>query len=59
MINRKNDSLNLIFIVIMGIALLISLILAKPIVSNTSLSVSNINLPTGAIEELKKLLSNH
>jgi len=59
MINKHNDSLNLIFIVIMGIALLISLILAKPIVSNMSLSVSNINLPTGAIEELKKLLSNH
>ena len=59
MINRHNDSLNLIFIVIMGIALLISLLLLKPIISNVNLTVSNIGLPAGAINELKKLLSNH
>ena len=59
MINRHNDSLNLAFIVILGIALLISLLLVKPIISNVNLTVSNIGLPAGAINELKKLLSNH
>jgi len=58
MINKKNDSLNLIFIVIMGIALLISLLLVKPIISNTSLSVNNIGLPGDAIKELRKLLGH-
>jgi len=58
MINRHNDSLNLTFIVIIGIALLISLLLVKPIISNTSLSVNNIGLPGDAIKELRKLLGH-
>ena len=58
MINKHNDSLNLTFIVIMGIVLLISLLLIRPII-NTNLAISNIGLPAGAIDELKRLLSNH
>ena len=59
MINRKNDSMNLVFVVVLGIILLISLLLVKPIISNTSLAISNIVLPEDAVEELKKLLGNH
>ena len=58
MINRHNDSLNLTFIVIIGIALLISLLLVKPIISNVNLTVSNIGLPGDAIKELRKLLGH-
>ena len=58
MINRHNDSLNLTIIVIIGIALLISLLLVKPIISNTSLTISNIGLPENAVNELRKLLGH-
>ena len=59
MINRKNDSMNLMLVVVLGIILLISLLLVRPIISNTSLTISNIGLPENAVNELKKLLSNH
>ena len=59
MINRKNDSMNLMLVVVLGIILLISLLLVRPIISNTSLSVSNIGLPEDAVNELRKLLGNH
>ena len=59
MINRKNDSMNLMLVVVLGIILLISLLSVKPIISNTSLTISNIGLPASAVEELKKLLGNH
>ena len=59
MINRHNDSINLVFVVVLGIILLISLLLVKPIISNTNLTISNIGLPASAVEELKKLLGNH
>ena len=59
MINRHNDSINLMLLVVLGIILLISLILTKPVISNTSLTISNIGLPEDAVNELKKLLGNH
>jgi len=58
MINRHNDSINLTLLVVLGIVLLISLFLIKPVISNTSLSVSNIGLPGDAIKELRKLLGH-
>ena len=59
MTNRHTDSINLALLVVLGIVLLISLLLVKPIISNTSLTISNIGLPVSAVEELKKLLGNH
>ena len=58
MINRNNDSINLALLVVLGIVLLISLLLVRPIM-NTSLTISNIGLPEDAVNELKKLLGNH
>ena len=57
MINRHNDSMNLMLVVVLGIILLISLLLVKPIM-NTSLTISNIGLPENAVNELKKLLGH-
>ena len=59
MINRHNDSINLALLVVLGIVLLISLLLVKPVISNTSLTISNVGLPENAVNELKKLLGNH
>ena len=58
MINRKNDSMNLMLIVVLGIILLISLLSVKPIISNTSLTINNIGLPEDAVNELRKLLGH-
>ena len=58
MINRKNDSMNLMLVVVLGIILLISLLLVKPIKMTTNANIiGNIGLPQNAIEELKKLLN--
>jgi len=58
MINRKNDSMNLMLIVVLSIILLISLLLVKPIKMTTNANIiGNIGLPQNAIEELKKLLN--
>ena len=57
MINR-HDSMNLVFVVVLGIILLISLLLVKPIKMTTNANIiGNIGLPQNAIEELKKLLN--
>ena len=58
MINRKNDSMNLMLIVVLGIILLISLLSVKPIISNTSLTINNIGLPEDVVNELRKLLGH-
>ena len=58
MINRHNDSMNLMLVVVLGIILLISLLLVKPIKMTTNANIiGNIGLPQNAIEELKKLLN--
>ena len=51
--------MNLVLLVVLGIVLLISLLLVRPVISNTSLTIRNIGLPEDAVEELKKLLGNH
>ena len=58
MINRNNDSMNLILLIVLGIVLLISLFLIRPVISNTSLTISNIGLPENAVNELRKLLGH-
>ena len=58
MINRHNDSINLALLVVLGIVLLISLFLIRPVISNTSLTISNIGLPENAVNELRKLLGH-
>jgi len=57
MINRKNDSMNLMLIVVLGIVLLISLLLVRPTINSTNIIVNDIGLPGNAINELKKLLN--
>jgi len=57
MINRHNDSMNLMLLVVLGIVLLISLLLVKPIINSTNIIVNDVGLPGNAINELKKLLN--
>ena len=58
MTNRHIDSINLALLVVLGIVLLISLLLVKPIKMTTNANIiGNIGLPQNAIEELKKLLN--
>jgi len=57
MVNRHSD-LKVILVVVLGIILLISLLLARPVVSNTNITIGNIGLPKDAVNELKKLLSH-
>ena len=58
MIDRRNDSASLTLLIVLGIVLLISLLLVKPIISNTSLTISNVGLPEDAVNELRKLLGH-
>ena len=57
MINRHNDSMNLMLVVVLGIVLLISLLLVRPTINSTNIIVNDIGLPGNAINELKKLLN--